>query len=88
MARDANASCYICRSKDKSGRTSVRPLCEIKCCDALNEAHVFDFDELAPFFFFFFDAITLLLLFDELDPAGIEVKSPSPDHRKIMAHYE
>jgi hypothetical protein len=63
---DGQQQCVLfasCCSKDQSGRTSVRPLGEIKPCDALNEAHVFDFDELAPFFFFFFVAITLLLLF-------------------------
>jgi hypothetical protein len=38
--------------------------------------------------FFFFAAITLLLVFDELDPAGIELKAPSPDHRKTMVHYK
>jgi hypothetical protein len=37
--------------------------------------------------FFFFAAITLLLG-DELDPAGIEFKAPSPDHRKTMVHYK
>jgi hypothetical protein len=51
---------FVC-TKDESGRTSVRPLGEIKPCDALNEAHVFDFGELPPFFFFV--AITLLLSF-------------------------
>jgi hypothetical protein len=58
-----SASSFLFAAADESGRTSVRPLSESKSRDALNEAHVFDFDELAPFFFFFFDAITLLLLF-------------------------
>jgi hypothetical protein len=38
--------------------------------------------------FFFFVAITLLLGFDELDPAGIKFKAPSPDHRKTMVHFK
>jgi hypothetical protein len=46
----------------------------------------FDFFEL--FLLFFFVAMTLLLSFDEPDPAGIEFKAPSPDHRKTMVHYK
>ena len=49
--------------KTKAAEPSVRPLGEIKILRSLIEAHVFDFDELAPFFFFFFVAITLLLSF-------------------------
>jgi hypothetical protein len=76
----------FCCSKNQSGRTPVRPLGE-NPCDALNEAHVFDFGELPLFFDFFFAfAITLLLSFDELDLVG--TKAPSPNHRKTMVHYK
>jgi hypothetical protein len=62
---DGQQQCVLfafCFSKDESGRTSVRPLGEIKPCNALNEPYMpFDFFEL--FLLFFFVAMTLLLSF-------------------------
>ena len=78
-----SASCLLLLQQRRK-RPNIGPaaLARSKSCNALNEPYVpFDF-----FFVPFFFAITLLLGFDELDPAGIEFKAPSPDHRKTMVH--